>query len=78
MMVLYMSLLRFINSLALKQLLPSRNTILRLLTKLPRKGEFMSLTSLVRYYLLLKLISLRNKLKPTKMKMNLRMELILF
>ena len=32
-----MSLLRFINSLALKQLLPSRNTILRHLTRWPRK-----------------------------------------
>ena len=48
------------------------------LNKMAKKGEFMSLTSLIRYYLLLKLISLRNKLKPTKMKMNLRMELTLF
>ena len=48
MMDLYMSLLRFINSLALKQLLPSRNTILKLLTKWPRKGEFISLISLIR------------------------------
>ena len=64
--------------LALKQLLPSRNTILRLLTKWLRKGEFMSLTSQIRYYPLLKPISLKNKLKPTKMRMNLKVKLIPF
>ena len=78
MMDLYMSLRRFIGSSALKQLLPSRNTILRLLTKWLRKGEFMSLISQIRYNPLLKPISLKNKLKPTKMRMNLKMKLIPF
>ena len=45
-MALYMSLLRFISSLAQKLLLPSRNTTLMPLTNLPRKGVFMSLTLL--------------------------------
>ena len=39
MMDLCMSLLRVTNSLSLKQLLPSRNTILKILTKWPKKGN---------------------------------------
>ena len=78
MMDLCMSLLRFINSLALKLLLPSRNTILKLSTKWPRKGESMSLMSLIVDYLLLSLIYLKNRLTLTKMMMHLKMKLIPF
>ena len=46
MMVLYMSLLKFVSSSAQKLLLSSRNTTLRTSTNLPRKGVFMSLTLL--------------------------------
>ena len=46
MMTLCMSLQKFINSIAQRLLLPSRNTILRPSTKLLRKGAFMSLTLL--------------------------------
>ena len=41
MMVLFMFLQKYINSSALKLLLPSRNTILRPSTNLPRKGAYM-------------------------------------
>ena len=81
MMDLYMSLLRFINSSLLKQLLPSRNIILRLSIKWLRKGvsmSMMSLMSLIMNYLLLRLISLRNRLSLTKMMMHLKMKLIPF
>ena len=47
MMVLFISLLKCINSSALKLLLPSRNTTLRPSTSLPRKEVFMSLTLLI-------------------------------
>ena len=46
MMVLCMSLLKFISSSAQKLLLPSRNTTLRPSTNLPREWVFMSLTLL--------------------------------
>ena len=45
-MVLFMTLLKCINSSALKLLLPSRNVLLRPSTSLPRKEGFMSLTLL--------------------------------
>ena len=48
------------------------------LNKMAKKREFMSLTSQIRYYPLLKPISLKNKLKPTKMRMNLKVKLIPF
>ena len=76
MMDLCMSLRRFINSLALKLLLPSTNTILKLSIKYPRKAESMSLMSLIMDYLLLRLISLKNRLTLTKMMMHLKMKLI--
>ena len=47
MMVLYMSLNKWINSSVLRLLVPSRNTILRPSTNLPRKEEFMSLILLI-------------------------------
>ena len=78
MMDLCMSLLRFINSLALKLLLPSRNTILKLSIEWPRKGESMSLMSLIMDNLLLRLRSLKDKLTLTKMMMHLKMKLIPF
>ena len=78
MMGLYMSLLRIINYSVLKQLLPSRNIILRLSIKWLRKGVFMSLMSLIMNYLLLRLIFLRNRLTLTKIMMHLKVKLILF
>ena len=80
-MDLYMSLLRFINSSVLKQLLPSSNIILRLSIKCLRKGvsmSLMSLMSLIMNYLLLRLISLMNRLTLTKMMMHLKIKLIPF
>ena len=81
MMGLYMSLLRFINSSDQKQLLPSRNIILRLSIKWLRKGVFMSLMSLmslIMNYLLLRPISLRDRLTLAMMMMHPKMKLIPF
>ena len=78
MMCLYMSLLRFINSSVLKQLLPSKNIVLRISIKWLRKGVFMSLMSLIMNYLLLTLIFLRNRLTLNKMMMHLKVKLIPF
>ena len=47
MMVLFMFLLKCINSSVLRLLLPSRNTILMPSTSLPRKEVFMSLMLLI-------------------------------
>ena len=62
MMDLYMSLLKFTSSSALRQLPSLRNTILRPSTKLLRKGVFMSLTLLTMNYPQLRIPFLRNNL----------------
>ena len=62
MMVLSMFLKKFTNSSVLKLLLPSRNTILRPSTNLPRKGAFMSLRLLTMNYYHLRIPLLRNNM----------------
>ena len=76
MMDLYMSLLKFTSSSALRQLLPLRNTILRPSTKLLRKGIFMSLTLLTMNYPQLRIPFLRNNLTFIKMMIHLKVRLI--
>ena len=75
MMVLYMSLLKFISSSAQKLLLPSRNTTLRPSTNLPRKGVFMSLTLLAMRHPHQRIQHMRNKLTLTNLMMHLPMRL---
>ena len=62
MMVLSMYLQRFTDSSALKLLLPSRNTILRPSTIMPRKEVYMSLTLLTMNYTHLRIPLLRNNM----------------
>ena len=62
MMVLSMFLQKYTNSSALKLLLPSRNTILRTSTNLPRKEVYMSLTLLTMNYTHLRIPLLRSNM----------------
>ena len=78
MMVLSMFLQKFKNSSALKLLLPSRNTILRPSTNLPRKEVYMSLTLLTMNYPHLRIPLLRNNVTFLNLMMHLTARLTLF
>ena len=75
MMTLCMSLQKFINSIAQRLLLPSRNTILRPSTKLLRKGAFMSLTLQNMSQPHLRIPHMRNKLTLIHLMMHPQMSL---
>ena len=77
-MVLSMSLQKFTNSSALKLLLPSRNTILRPSTNLPRKEVYMLLTLLTMNYPHLRIPLLRNNMTLINMMMHLTVKLTQF
>ena len=74
-MVLSMSLQMFARSSALKQLLPSRYTILRPLTNLLRKEVYMSLTLLTMNYAHLRVPLLRNNMILIRFMMHLTVRL---
>ena len=78
MMVLSMFLQKFSNSSALKLLLPSRNTILRPSTNLPRKEVYMSLTLLTMNYTHLRIPILRNNMTLINLMMPLTVRVIQF
>ena len=77
-MVLFMFQLKFTKSSALKLLLPSRNTILKASTNLPRKEVFMLLTLLTMKYPHLRIPLLRNYLTLINSIMNLKVRLTQF
>ena len=76
MMDLYMYLLKFTSSSALRQLLPLTNTILRPSTKLLRREIFVSLVSLTMNYPQLRIPFWTNNLTFIKMMFQLRQRLI--
>ena len=78
MMVLFMFLLKCINSSALKLLLPSKNTTLRPSTSLPRKKVFMSLTLLTMNHPHQRIPFIRNNQTLNSVRMHLKMRLTQF
>ena len=78
MIVLSMFLQKYSNSSALKLLLPSRNTILRPSTNLPRKEVYMSLTLLTMNYAHLRIPLLRNNMTLINLMMHLTVRLTQF
>ena len=78
MMVLSMFLQKFTNFSALKLLLPSRNTILRPSTNLPRKEVYMSLTLLTMNYTHLRIPLLRNNMTLINLMMPLTVRVTQF
>ena len=78
MMVQFMSLLKCVNSSALKLLLPSRNTTLRPSTSLPRKEVLMSLTLLTMSHPHQRIPLMRKNLTLINLMMHLKMRFTQF